>query len=149
MNRFDAFNAFNWFLFIINISYTLRPWQNGRNFADDIFKCVFVNENVWFPIKISLKFVLKGLINEYSIIGSDNGLALPVSLLAHICVTRPQWVQPEQNNRHFQTMFCNVCLKLKFVFYLDQTLVRGFTWVQFLINWFSLWHWLNAEPAII
>ena len=25
---------------------TLRPRQNGRHFADDIFKCIFVNENV-------------------------------------------------------------------------------------------------------
>ena len=39
---------------------TLRPGQNGRHFADDIFKCIFVNENVRIPIKISLKFVPKG-----------------------------------------------------------------------------------------
>ena len=25
---------------------TLRPRQNGRHFADDIFKCIFLNENV-------------------------------------------------------------------------------------------------------
>ena len=25
---------------------TLRPRQNGRHFADDIFKCIFMNENV-------------------------------------------------------------------------------------------------------
>ena len=37
----------------------LRPRQNGRHFADKIFKCTFVNENVWIPIQISLKFVLK------------------------------------------------------------------------------------------
>ena len=39
---------------------TLRPRQNGRHFADDIFKCIFLNENIWIPIKISLKFVPKG-----------------------------------------------------------------------------------------
>ena len=43
---------------------TLRPGQNGRHFVDDIFKCIFVNENVWIPIKISLKFVPKGLNNN-------------------------------------------------------------------------------------
>ena len=43
---------------------TLRPRQNGRHFADDIFKCIFLNENVWIPIKISLKFVPKGQINK-------------------------------------------------------------------------------------
>ena len=25
---------------------TLRPGQNGRHFADDILKCIFLNENV-------------------------------------------------------------------------------------------------------
>ena len=26
-------------------------------FPDDIFKCIFLNENVWISLKISLKFV--------------------------------------------------------------------------------------------
>ena len=43
---------------------TLRPRQNGRHFADDIFKSIFLNKNVWIPIKISLKFVPKGPINN-------------------------------------------------------------------------------------
>ena len=43
---------------------TSRPRQNGRHFEDDIFKCIFLNENVWIPIKISLKFVPKGPINN-------------------------------------------------------------------------------------
>ena len=34
---------------------TLRPRQNGRHFTDDIFKCIFFNENVWILIKIILK----------------------------------------------------------------------------------------------
>ena len=29
-------------------------------FADDIFKYIFVNENIWTSIRISLKFVPKG-----------------------------------------------------------------------------------------
>ena len=43
---------------------TLRPTQNGRHFADDILKCIFLNENVWIPIEISLKFVPKGPIDN-------------------------------------------------------------------------------------
>ena len=39
---------------------TLGPRQNGRHFPDNIFKCIFLNENVWILIKISLKFVRKG-----------------------------------------------------------------------------------------
>ena len=45
---------------------TLRPRLNGRHFADDIFKGIFLNENVWIPIKFSLKFVPKGQINNIS-----------------------------------------------------------------------------------
>ena len=37
------------------------------------FKCIFLNENVWIPVEISLKFVPKGL--KYSSIDLDNGLA--------------------------------------------------------------------------
>ena len=43
---------------------TLRPRQNGCHLADAIFKGIFVNENVWIPNKISLKFVPKGSINN-------------------------------------------------------------------------------------
>ena len=50
--------------FDVDLVHTLRPRQNGRHFADDIFKWVFVNQNVWIPIKISLKFVPKGPINN-------------------------------------------------------------------------------------
>ena len=34
---------------------SLRPRQNGRLFADDTLKCIFLNENVRISIKISLK----------------------------------------------------------------------------------------------
>ena len=30
---------------------SLRPRQNGRHIADDIFKCISFFENVWIPIK--------------------------------------------------------------------------------------------------
>ena len=43
---------------------TLRPRQNGRHFPDDIFKRIFLNENVRILLKISLKFVPKGPINN-------------------------------------------------------------------------------------
>ena len=89
---------------------TLRPRQNGRLFADDIFKCIFLNENVWISIKISLKFVPKGLINNIPALVQimawhrlgDKPLSEPmmVSLPTHICVTRPQWVN--KNNSQFQ-----------------------------------------------
>ena len=45
---------------------TLRRRQNGRLFADDIFISIFLNENVWILINISLKFVPKGQIDNIS-----------------------------------------------------------------------------------
>ena len=43
---------------------TLRPRQNGRHFADDTFKRIFLYENVRISIKISMKFVPKGPVNN-------------------------------------------------------------------------------------
>ena len=40
------------------------PGQNVHHFADDIFKCIFLNENIWISIKISLKFVPNVSINN-------------------------------------------------------------------------------------
>ena len=81
---------------------TSRPRQNGRHFAEDIFKCIFLNENVWIPIKISLGFVPKGPINNIPALvqimawrrPGDKPLSdsMMVSSPAHICVTRPKWV---------------------------------------------------------
>ena len=81
---------------------TLRPRQNGCHFADDSFKCIFLNENAWISIEISLKFVPKGPINNISSLvqimawrrSGDKPLSEPmmVSLLTHICINRPQWV---------------------------------------------------------
>ena len=41
---------------------------NGRHFADDIFKCIFLNENIWIPIKISLRFVPKVPVNNIPVL---------------------------------------------------------------------------------
>ena len=82
---------------------TLRPRQNGRHFADDIFKCMFLNENTLISISVSLTFVPEGRINNISAVVQimawrrlgDKPLSEPmmVSLLTHICVTRPHWVK--------------------------------------------------------
>ena len=73
-----------------------------RRFADDTFKCIFLNENVIISMKIPLKFVPKApIINNPALVqimawhqSGDKPLSEPmmVSLLTYICVTRPQWV---------------------------------------------------------
>ena len=82
---------------------TLRLRQDGRHFSDDIFKCIFLDENIWISIKILLKFVPKGPINNILALvqimawrrAGDKPLSEPmmVRLPMHICVTRPQWVK--------------------------------------------------------
>ena len=67
-----------------------------------ISKCIFLNENKWISINISLKFVPEDPINNISSLvqtmaccrPGDKPLSEPMmlNLLMHICVTRPQWV---------------------------------------------------------
>ena len=49
---------------LIYFCKTLRLRQNGRHLLDDIFKCLFLNENVSVAIKIVLGFVAEGPINS-------------------------------------------------------------------------------------
>ena len=84
---------------------TLTHWgrENGCHFPDDIFKCIFLNWNVWISIKSSLKLVPRGLINNIPALVQIMAWRRPgdkpssgpvmVRLLTHICVTRPQWVK--------------------------------------------------------
>ena len=86
-------------------SNVLTRW--GRDKVVAIFQTTslnafFFNENVWISIKISLKFVPNGPINN--ILGFVQIMAwrrpgvkplsepMMFSLLKHICVTQPQWV---------------------------------------------------------
>ena len=86
------------------ISSRISHW--GRDNMATIYQTTFsteffLNENVWILIKVSLKFVPKVPINNIpgfvQIMAwrrpGDKPLSEPmmVSLLTHICVTRPQW----------------------------------------------------------
>ena len=83
---------------------TLRPRQNGHHFPDDIFKWIFLNQNIWISLKIPLKFVPRGPINNIPALvqimawrrPGDKPLSEPMLVFVptHICVTRPQWVNP-------------------------------------------------------
>ena len=93
----DAYMCLGWPLIT-----TLRLRWNGQHFIDDIFECIFFNENVWISIKISLKFVPTGLVNSIPALvqimawrqPGDKPLSEPmmVNLLTHICITQPPWV---------------------------------------------------------
>ena len=61
------------------------PGQNGRYFAEDIVKCIFLNERVRILIKISPKFVPKGPI--------DNNPAL-VKMMARRRISDEPLIEP-------------------------------------------------------
>ena len=94
---------------------SLRPRRNRRHLADDIFKCIFLNENEWISFRISLKFVPKVRINNIPSLvqimawrpPGDKPLSEPmvVSLLTQICVTRPQCVKWPPFSRRLLSSF--------------------------------------------
>ena len=83
---------------------SLGPRQDGRHFADDIFKCIFLNEHFWILNKISLKYVPWGLINNKAVLVQITAKRRTqmtshylkqcwCGALTRIYVTRPQWVK--------------------------------------------------------
>ena len=114
----------------INRINTLRPRQNWRHFANDIFKRIFLNEDIWIPIKISLKFVPKGSIHNIRALvhimawrrPGDKPLSEPmmVNLPTHICVTRPQWV----NNHSLHEASAALCITCD-EFFISSTNMSG------------------------
>ena len=84
------------------IIITLRPRQNRLHFADDIFKCIFLKENIWISLKISVECVPDVRININPALvqimawrqpgGKPLSEPMMASLLTHISVTLPQWV---------------------------------------------------------
>ena len=82
----------------------LRSRQNGRDFSDDIFNSMFLNQKVWISIKVSMKFALKCTCTNKPLLvhikvwrrTGNKPLSEPMmdqSLLTHLCVTRSQWVK--------------------------------------------------------
>ena len=121
----------------VNVN-TLRPRQNGRRFADDTFKRIFLNENVRVSIRISLKFVPKSPVNNNPALvqimawrlPGDKPLSEPimVSLLTHICVTRPQWV--------------------KCVWVFADTVMNRFAWRVDLVSFFCSKIWYHTLISV-
>ena len=50
-------------LYLAQIQTSTTPIMFSTN-TGDIFKCIFLNENIWISINISLKFVPKCRINN-------------------------------------------------------------------------------------
>ena len=106
---------------------TLRLRQNGHHFKDNISKGIFLNENVWISI-----FVLKSSINNSPALDQivarrqpgNKPLSEPmmVSLLTHMWVTQPQWVQRKW------TISMTLCKVIPFAVLFDNIYHCFMTW---------------------
>ena len=135
---------------LVGIFNTLKPRQNGRHFADDTFKCVFVDENIWIAIDILLKFVPYGPINNIPALvqimawcrPGDKPLSEPIMVRVptHICVTRPQWVKSFAYVCFYaiRLYYRHACLM--FVFYTQ--CVKRF--LVFALYWPQLHVWMDS-----
>ena len=135
---------------------SLRPRQNGRLFADDTFKCIFLNENIGISTKNSLKFVPKGLINNIPALvlimawrqPGDKPLSEPMMVrsLTQICVTQPQWVNSLPPGRccQFQTYLsaCGIVLRS-----IAQDLLNGKSTLTKVMVW-CLITWTNVYQVL-
>ena len=104
---------------------TLRPRQNDRHFPDDIFKWIFLNEDIWISLKISLKFVPNVRINNIPSLVQVMACRLPdpkplyepmmVKLLTHIhdiCVSRVKICHMNTGCiKHQSFILSSVCLR--------------------------------------
>ena len=82
-----------------DIIKTLRLRQYCHHFTVNIFKFIFLKENVWILPKISLEFVPNHIPTLVQLMAwrrpGDKPLSgsMMISLLMHICITRPQWIK--------------------------------------------------------
>ena len=139
---------------------TLRPRQNGRHFADDIFKCIFLNENVWIPIKISMKFVPKGPINNIPALvqiiawrrPGNKPLSEPMMVVSptHICVTRPHelshglWPVPSHHpSQWWLIVNCTLRNQLQWYFNQNKNICEYFKMLS------SEWWWFCSSLNVL
>ena len=112
---------------------TLRPRQNGLLFTDDTFKRISLNENILISIKISLNLVPKIRISNIPTMvqimawrrPGNKPLSEPmmICLLAHICVTRPQWVNTP-SDQYLRPLDCENTISGKWESASDSWMVR-------------------------
>ena len=110
-------------------AYASRPvaclthW--GRDKMDAILQTTlsngFFNENAWISLKISLKFVPKVQIDNIRALVQIMAWRRPgdkpsfepmmLSLLTHICVTRPQWVNSMEGDKTYSLKLGHLWLR--------------------------------------
>ena len=149
---------------------TRRPRQNGCHFAYDIFKCIFLNENVWISIKISPNLDPKGSVDTIPALvqimawrrwPGDKPLSqlMLVTLLTDICVIGPQWVK-SYSVWYYSRLLGKLSLFLFVIFHwflndtykLHYILQHKLCFVFYATRWIILYnhimiHWFAAKYA--
>ena len=100
----------------VDMVNTLRPRQMVAISQKTFFKCIFLNDDVWISITISLNVVPGGPINNIPSLvqimawcwPGNKPLSEPmmIRLPTHICVTWPQWVNHYQITPHHSSKVC-------------------------------------------
>ena len=124
---------------------SLRPRRNRRHFSDDIFKCIFLNGNIWISIKMSLKLVPKSPIKIIPALvqimawcwPGDKPLSEPmvVRSLKHMRHAGDEWV--EKKTRMYFTVICGIiynsqhCIMCRNTWYLTTSLLRHVIWHEY------------------
>ena len=133
----------------------LPPGQNGRHIADDLFKRIFWDQNIWFSNKISLKYFPWGVMNNMAALvhimawrppGDIHYLNLCwLNSSTHICGTRGRWViyvlfKNAGNSIQRTVSWWPDALKCK---NLTITKVPYMTllYIYGNINWYGCWRW--------
>ena len=142
-----------WWLNSLHISVirfkTLRLRQNGRQFPVNIFKCIFLNENVRISITIAPNFVLNSPIDNIPALVQIMAWRRPgykplsepmmISLLMHICIT--QWVK-EVNFQMYPIQICFLYLIICFIHHLNISI--AFVCASQDITNLSNWCWCEG-----
>ena len=85
------------FLLCAVVIITLRPKQNGCNFADDSLKGIFLNKNVWIAIKCHWSLFLR----------------VQLTIFSHRC---RQWLGGDQMTCHYLNHWWLYCRRIWFKF---------------------------------
>ena len=161
---------------VVLILNTLMPRQNGRHFSDNILKCIFLNENVWILIEISLKFVPnRGPINNIPALVDIEKVLQMLILIAQCFITQYMikqhifmhpWVKilkSEQNGYHFANSISKAIswkeivvfwLKFQLIVFLGIQATRSQrylnqSWSNLLMNLCHGPQWVNSVTAVI
>ena len=150
-NRGSVELVAQWHLYRVRVSglrNILRPRQSGCHFTGDIFKCIFMNKNIWILFNISLKFVPRFRINNISALvqimawcrPGDNPLSeqMRASLLYHV------YASLGRNELTALALSCSVWavwLKLLYFSSISEIITTHlWAWMSNIIFHFCYWH---------